>query len=171
MKKLLIGLILALLVTVMPIGTVLAATTADITVTATGTYIAITVDVTSKAFGTVAASSTPNTTTSFFTIDNTSSVQTDQTIAVTTATWSSAGAGWTHNDAGTPGANTAALLANKGGTWGVGDVIIKNAAPLNIAENQTALADYSFGIRLLAPTSFTDGQQNTIIVRVTAAAG
>ena len=170
MKKLLVSLVLAL---VLMLGTALpaiAATTADITVTTTPAYVAIAIDIGIKDFGVVAESATPSTTTSYFTIDNTSSVQTDQTIAVTTTTWSG-GVTWSHAEDAVPGTNTAGLKANKGGTWGVGDVIVKNGTPNFIAENQAATTDYSFGLKLLAPTAFTDGVEKQIIVRVTAVAG
>jgi hypothetical protein len=148
----------------------LAAPTADISVTATPQYVAISCDQASYDFGVVAASATPSTATNWATIDNTSSVQTDQTISVTAASWSG-GATWTHSDTATAGADTAGLSANKGGSWGTGDVIIKNASPNYIAENQAATTDYSFGLKLYAPTSFTDGVQKSITVRVSAAAG
>ena len=170
MKKLLLSLALALMMVLVSVVPVFAATTADITVTATPEYIAISCDQPSYDFGVVATSSTPYTTTSWATIDNTSTVQTDQTISVTTATWSG-GVTWTHSDTATAGANTAGLKSNKGGTWGVGDVIVKNASPNYIAENQAATTDYSFGLKLIAPTSFTDGVQKSITVRVSAVAG
>ncbi len=132
--------------------------------------VAIAVDIPTYDFGAVNPSATPYTTTSYFTIDNTSGVQTDQTISVTATTWAG-GVTWTHSDTATAGANTAGLLANKGGTWGTGDVIIKYDTPNFIAENQAANTDYSFGLKLIAPTSFTDGVQKTITVRITAAAG
>ena len=130
----------------------------------------ITVSPTSYDFGVIAESITSNTTTSYFTIDNTSTMQTDQTISVTASSWSG-GAGWTHSDTATPGADTAGMKANKGGTWGTGDVIVKNAAPNFIAENQAAVTDYSFGLSLITPTSFTDGIQKSNTVRITAAEG
>ena len=170
MKKLLISLALALVLTLGMAIPALAATDADVTVTATPAYVAITVLPTSNDFGVVAESATPSTTTVYFTIDNTSSVQTDQTIGVTTTTWSG-GVTWAHSETATPGANTAGLKANRGGTWGTGDIIVKNATPNFIYENCPAITDYSFGLKLWVPTSFTDGVAKQIIVRVTAAAG
>ena len=170
MKRLLVGIILALTLILSSAIPVFAATTADITVTATPQYIAIACDQSVYDFGVVAASSTPSTATDWGTIDNTSTVQTDQTISVTTATWSG-GVTWTHSDTATAGANTAGLKANKGGTWGVGDVIVKYDTPNYIAENQAATTDYSFGLKLISPTSFTDGIEKEIVVRVSAAAG
>jgi len=130
----------------------------------------ITVDPTSYGFGTVSASSTTSTTTVYFTIDNTSTILTDHTISVTTSTWSG-GVGWTHSDTATAGADTAGLLANKGGDWGTGDIIVKYDTPNYIYDNCPANTGYSFGLKLLAPTSFSDGAQKQIIVRITAVAG
>ncbi len=169
MKKLL-AILLALVATLAYAIPVSAATTADITVTATPAYVAISCDQTTYDFGTVATSATPSTTTSWATITNSSSIQTDQTIGVTSATWAG-GVTWTHSDTATPGANTVGMLSNKGGTWGVSDVIVKFSSPNYIAENQAATTNYSFGIKLLAPTSFTDGVQKSNTVRVSAAAG
>ena len=137
---------------------------------AAGATPAITVSPTFYDFGVVAESTTPYTSTSYFTIDNTSGMQTDQTIGVTSSSWSG-GVTWTHSDTATPGANQAGLLANKEGTWGVGDVIVKYDTPNYIAENQPADTDYSFGLKLIAPTSFGDGVEKAIVVRVSAAAG
>ena len=161
--------ILALLAFLVPVP-VFAATTADVSVNATPAYVSITVSPTSYGFGVVAAGATPSTTTAYFTIDNTSTVVTNQTISVTTSTWSG-GATWTHSDTATAGIDTAGLKSNKGGTWGAGDVTVKYASPLKIATDQAATTDYSFGLKLIAPTEFTDGVLKEITVRVTATYG
>ena len=64
-----------------------------------------------------------------------------------------------------------AILANRGGTWGTGDVIVKNAAPNFIYENCPATTSYSFGLGLWAPTVIYDGSEKSIVVRVSAVAG
>ncbi len=148
----------------------LALTTADVTVNATPAFVAITCNVSAYNFGTIAANSTTNTSTAYFGITNTSTVQTDQTISVTGATWLG-GVAWTHSDTATPAADTVGLKSNKAGTWGVSDVIVKNAAPNFIAENQTASTNYTFGLGLWAPTSFSDGAEKTNTVRVSAVSG
>ena len=170
MKKYILSIVLALILVLTLAAPALADTTADVTVTATPAYVAIADDQASHDFGVVAASSTPSTATDWCGITNTSTVQTDITISVTTATWSG-GVTWTHSDTCTPGENTAGMKANRGGTWGVGDVIIKNGSPEYIYENCPALTDFDYGIKLWAPTSFTDGVEKTITVRVSAAAG
>ena len=81
MKKLLALLVGAALLTIPAIAQ--AATTADITVTATPQLISISVGPTSYDFGTVSPSDTPYTSTTYFSLNNTSNVQTDQTISVT----------------------------------------------------------------------------------------
>ena len=170
MKKYILSIVLALSLILMPSVPAFAATTADVTVTATPAYVAIADNQTSYDFGVVAVSTTPSTSTDWCAITNTSTVQTDITISVTGATWSG-GVTWTHSDTCTPGADTAGLKTNRGGTWGVSDIIIKNAAPEYIYENCPALTDFDYGIKLWAPSSYTDGVEKENTVRVSAAAG
>lgn len=168
MKRYLISLILVMVLALGWSIPALAATTADVTVTATGEYIAISDNVVAYDFGTVAASSTTDMPTSWIGITNTSSVQTDQAISVTGATWTG-GIPWTHSDTATAGADTVGLKASKG--TGAFNVVVKNAAPNYIAENQAATTSYDYELELLAPTSYSDGVQKTNTVRITAAAG
>ncbi len=170
MKRRLVSILVALVMFVAFSVPAMAATTADVTVSATPNFVGIAVDIGVQNFAGVDAGVDEQTITTYFTIDNTSSVQTDQTIAVTTTTWAG-GVTWAHSETATGGADTAGLKANKGGTWGVGDVIVRNGTPLYIAENQAANTDYSFGLKLIAPTSFGDGVQKTITVRITAVSG
>lgn len=170
MKKLLLSLVLSLMLVVGLVSPVLAATDADVDITATPAYIAISDNASSYDFGVVATSSTPTTDTSYVAITNTSTVQTDITISVTAASWAG-GVTWTHSDTATPGADTAGLESNRGGTWESGDIIVKNAAPNYIYENCPALTDFDYGLQLIAPTSFGDGVQKSITVRVSAVAG
>ena len=132
--------------------------------------ISVSVSPGSYDFGTVVASATPYSTTTYFTLTNGSNVQTDQTISVTTSTWSG-GVGWTHSDTCTPDTNTAGLKVNRGGTWGAGDIIVKYSSPNYIYENCPVSTGYSLGLKLWCPTSYTDGIQKQIIVRITAVAG
>jgi len=167
MRKTLLAILLALALVVIPVGSALAANTADVTVYATPGFISITVDNTTYDFGALLESTTKESATNYFTIDNTSTVITDNTIGVTTNTWSG-GVIWAHSDTCTPAANTAGLKANKGGTWGGGDVIVKFSSPDIIANDQAANTDWSFGLKLYAPTSFGDYVQKSIVVRITA---
>jgi hypothetical protein len=148
----------------------LAATTADVTVTALPSFISITATNTTYDFGVVTEGSVTNTTTAYFPIVNLCSVQSDQTIAAVTGNWTG-GTEWIHSDTATAGVVTAGLSANQEGVWGVGDIIVKNADPNYIAENQAATTNYSFGLQLYAPTTFHDGTQKTMVVRITAVAG
>lgn len=121
-------------------------------------------------FGVVAVSTTPYTATNYFTLSNNSTMQTDMTIAVTTENWTG-GIDWIHSDTATAGANTAGLLANRGGTWETGDIIVKFASPNFIYENCPASTNFTYGLKLLTPTSFNDGVEKEIIVRISAVAG
>ena len=169
MKKYLLSLLLALALVVGPVISVLAATDADVTVTATPAYVAITDNATTYDFGTISASANYTTSTALVAITNTSSVQTDITIGVTTNTWSG-GVTWTHSETATAGADTVGLVSNNA-TFGVSDVIVKYTAPNFIYENCPAGIDFTYGLKLVAPSSFGDGVQKSVIVRITAVAG
>jgi len=166
LERLIPIVVLALLFSLVP-APAFAINTADVTVNATPEYLSISVSPTTYAFGFVAESATPSTTTSYFTITNGSSVATNNTVSVTSATWTG-GTPWTHSDTATPNADTVGLKANKGGTWGTGDVIVKFTSSLSLAASQAATTDWSFGLKLLAPTSFSDGALKTNTVRITA---
>ena len=147
----------------------LAATTADVTVTATPSYISITATNTTYDFGAVVESSYTNTTTAYFPIVNSCSVISDNTISAVTGNWTG-GTEWIHDDTATPGIVTAGLTSNQEGAWGTGDVIVQNAVPQLIADDQAATTNWSFGLNLLAPTAYHDGAQKTMVVRISAVA-
>jgi len=164
-------------------GVVLSTVTEDLSTTRTASidFIRMTVYYTASepsisvspatySFGVVSPSSTYNTTTTYFTLTNASTVQTDQSINVTSGNWTG-GVGWYHNNTCTPGVATAGLKANRGGTWGTGDVIVGYSASNYIYENCPASTNYQFGLSLHTPTEFTDGDIKTIVVRITAIAG
>lgn len=168
--KYFVSILLALVMMLALTFPALAATTADVTVTYTPQYIAIADNVTSYDFGSVAASANYSTSTTYVGITNTSSVQTDITIAVTGDTWTG-GTAHTHSDTAEPGADTVAMWANRGGSWGTGDVIVKYASPNYIYENCPATTNFNYGIMIGTPTSTTDGIEKANTVRVSAAAG
>ena len=170
MKKTILSLVLSLIFIFSFAIPAFAATTADVTVTFTPEYIAISDNQPSYGFGVVAASSTPNTATNWCTITNDSTVQTDITIAVTGNNWTGDNP-IVHSDTATPGEDTCGLLANRGGTWGVSDVIVKYSSPNYIYENCPATTGFSYGLKLVAPTSYTHPSQVENTVRITAAAG
>jgi len=168
MKKLLVLVFLAVLMIATTVPAV-ASTTTDLTVTATPTHISISVSGSPYDFTTVAASATPSTATDYFTVTNGSTVAIDVEIYVT-GDWTG-GVGWTHSDTATAGADTAGLSANKGGSWGTGDVIVKKSAAYEkIATAQAATTNFDFGLKLYAPTSFSDGVEKSVTVRLSAAA-
>lgn len=171
MKRWLIVLVV-LVALLLPTAT-FALTTADVVITATPSFISISVSPgTWTVTGTIAASTTENTTTTYFTVTNTSSIITDQTISVNTTDNWTGGTEWIHSDTCVPAANTVGLKANKGGTWGTGDIIVKRIAqsPNLIADNQTATTNYNFGLSIWTPTSFLDGTAKSVTARITAAA-
>ncbi len=159
-------LALVLVVVMSPVGLAIAANTATVTITATPNYVAITDNATSYDFGGVAESATPVTGTSYVTITNGSSVQTDQSINIA-GNWTG-GAGWVHNDAGAAGDNISALKASRGtGLY----TITVTVAGVYIYENCPASENYSYELKLLAPTVFYDGVQKSNTITITAVAG
>ena len=167
MKKLLALVFVAVLMIAATVPAV--ADTTDLTVTATPTHLSIDVAPTPYDFLTVAASATPSTAEDHFTVTNGSTVAIDVTIYVT-GDWTG-GVGWTHSDTATAGADTAGLTANQDGTWGVGDVIVKKSSAYNtIVTSQAATTDFDFGLKLYAPTSFSDGVEKSVTVRLSASA-
>jgi len=169
MKKLLALVFVAVLMIATTVPAV--ADTTDLTVTATPTHLSIDVAPTPYDFLTVAASATPSTAEDHFTVTNGSTVAIDVTIYVT-GDWTG-GVGWTHSDTATAGADTAGLTANQDGTWGTGDVIVKKtegAGHNEIVTAQAASTDFDFGLKLYAPTSFSDGVEKSVVVRLSATA-
>ncbi len=176
MKRFLIRSLLVVtlvMLMVIPFASVaLADSTADVTINATPAFVLISCNLTVAGydFGVVNTSSTTNTTTTHFGVTNNSSVQTDQTIGVTTSTWSG-GLGWSSNETGDASVDSAGLKSQKEGIWGAALVAVQFVTPDFIAENQAATTNYSFGLSLNAPTSFSDGIEKEIVLRVTAAVG
>lgn len=142
-----------------------AATTADVTVTATPSYVSISNAPSSKAYGIVAASEVYNTTQGYFTITNGSSVTTKITIATTGANWTG-GIGWVVSATGTAGEDTAGLMASN--NTGAFDIIVKNAAPNYIYENLASGVNPTWELQLKAPTAFNDGAAKSVTVRLTS---
>ena len=145
-----------------------AATTADVSVTATGAFVSFTSNVSTYDFGTISASSTTNMSGTHIGLTNASTVTTNISVKMLANAWTSVGTGWTHSDTAA-GANTAAMKANSGNDTGWGTtVFVKYAAPANtIAANLGAGATVLTGLSLLAPTTFTDGSSNNNTVQFT----
>lgn len=173
MKKILISFLLALMLVLLPTSVILAATTADVTITVTLEHIAISDNATSYDFGTVALSATPSTATNYVGVTNDSTVTIDVEIYVVNDTWTGGANPWTHSDTATPGADTIGAKANAGGTWGVGDVTIKKSgsSPELIKDDLGGPGtDFDYGIKLYCPTSDTDHVQKTNDIRIEASA-
>jgi hypothetical protein len=147
---------------------VLAGTTTDVVVTATPSYLSIGATPGSYNFGAVDTSTNYSTTNGYFTVGNNSSVTCNVTIGVTSANWSG-GDGWGHSETATAGDSIAGLVSSN--NTGAFNVIVKQAAPHNqIYPNLPATPQtFTFELKLVAPTSFTDGTQKTQTVRLTAA--
>ncbi len=162
MKKFITILLISLL-TFMPSIPVLASSTADVTVTATPAYINISVSPNNYNFGVVQPNASYETPTTQFTVTNSSSVNINVTISVTSNSW---GGNWNHSDTGQPGTNAVALKAKKYGNndW----IVVKYNNPNKIVENHQAGQSFQFGLQLLTPTQFEDGQQKQNTVRLTA---
>ena len=140
-----------------------AATSAGVSVNATPAYVTITNSPNTYSFGVVNTSSNYSTAVGYFTITNGSTVNIDVAISCN-ATWTG-GVAWTHSDTLTPGADTAGLASTPNTT--IWNVIVKNAAPQKVYTN-TGSASLLWGLRLLTPTSFSDGVIKTNTVTLTA---
>jgi hypothetical protein len=170
LRRILLAVLIAGMLTLLPVAMVFALTTSDVTVTATPSYISITNDhsVTGNDFGIVTASTNASTAQGHITVTNTSSVPTNVSIKVVTANWTG-GTEWLHSDTAIAGADTAGLTSSN--NTGVYETIVKYAAAFNdIFGNLPANTNFSFELRLVTPTSFSDGTQKTNTVRLTATA-
>lgn len=164
MKKTLIAVLMALALTVIPVGSALAATSQNVTVTATPTFISITNDSATGNnfdFGVIAASSTPDTTEDYFTVTNDSTVNIDVSIVCD---------GWAGTTAWTYGAanpDTARLNASDGDA--AYNVVVDDTTPATLHTTATAGADFTWELQLETPTSFSHGAQQTTTVTISAA--
>lgn len=173
MKKILLRYYLPVVIAlVMLLGIAIpamGATTADVTVTATGAFVSYAANQTTYNFGIVNTSSTTNTSGVWIEFTNSSTVSTNISVKMLANAWTSAGTGWTHSDTAA-GANTAAMKANSDNTiaWST-SVFIKYTAPFNEIAQAVApsagVIKVNSGLSLLAPTSFTDGNTNNNTIR------
>ena len=168
-----------------PVGSVFAATTADVTVTATPTYIALTNSLATWAIGAVAESNADSywwdadgngygaaPTDSFddaecpATITNTGSVAEDIDVKVTSTTWSG-GVGWTV--AAAVGANTVVVKAGASGAANEAAMLVLTGSDQELVDNLAAAGTKDWILHLETGT-FTDGVEKTGTVRLTASA-
>jgi hypothetical protein len=176
-----IGIALASVVAI-ALGTVtpaLAATTADVTVTATPTYIALTNSEATWAVGTVAASTTywwtadsnapdPTSPTEAAdmksTITNTGSVAEDIDIKVAAFT---GGTGWTISTDDSPAEGEIAILAvvTGGDTASMTQVITTDS---ELTGSLASSGTIKWSMKMITPASFTDGVEKSGTVTLTA---
>jgi hypothetical protein len=161
MRKTLIAILIALALVVIPVGSALAATTADVTVTATPTFISITNSPDSYDFGVVTESSTPNTGETHFTITNGSTVPIDITIGCNG--WSGAAHSWNY---GASGADTGQLNASDGS--GGYDITVPSGSTTALHSNVAKGNNPQWGLELEAPSSFGFGDEQTTTVTISA---
>jgi hypothetical protein len=175
MKKTLLAILLAVALTVIPVSSVLAANTADVTVTATPGWVSITNTEASFGFGVVNAGDTPNTGTGWATITNSSTIAMD--INIQCDGWSpvSGSNSWSYGASGPDTAQLNASSANggAGGSSGAGDydITVPAVPPGSAALLCDAVAvgvSPSWELELEAPSSFTHVDEQTTTVTLTA---
>lgn len=180
MKKVLLSLLGVLSIVLVPTASALAATSADVTVTATPTFIAMTNDTATWAVGTVAANTIYWWTAAGTapdpepfeaddmksTIANTGSVA--ETISVHAHNFTG-GAGWTLHGT-TEGENIVVLAAGATGTANVaGMKYLVDTTPQELYHELAASGSVKWCMRLKTGT-FTDGVEKSCTVTVSAAA-
>ena len=129
-----------------------------------GTSTSISNSPTSYNFGAINANGTIATGLNYFTVTNTSGSAVNITISGTDIT---GGTTWTLSDTATPGANTIGMQAGLSG--GAYNINVKKTAPFNtLKSNLAANANQSWGLQLLAPTSYSDNVQKAGTITLTA---
>lgn len=154
-------LLVGVMLTIINPISALAATTADVDIDATPTYIAMTNTPAVWHLGIIAASTNYSTANNYFTANNTGSVPSDISLLVTTANWTG-GVGWIHSNTAAPGVDTVGLTAYTAG----GNVTIKTTA-MDLKTDLAAATTETWGMMLISPTSFSDGELKTVKVRLT----
>jgi hypothetical protein len=167
MRKTLIALLLAVALTVIPVGSALAASTQDVTITATPTFISITNDSATGNnynFGVVAESGTPGTGETYFTITNDSTVDID--IDIQCDGWEGGSDDWAY--ASPIGADQGYLDASDGA--GGYDILVQDGTDTELFDTVATTTDPQWGLELNAPSSFTFGNTQQTTVTLTASA-
>lgn len=167
-----VGAFVGLPVNIIPVHTAWAATTANVSVNATPSYIAITNAPTTYAYGVVTAGGTANTTNGYFTITNSSTVNID--INIQCDGWTSTGSAWTY---GNPAADTGNFDASSvnggtGGSTGAGDfdISVTSGSTALLCDNVTSVTNPTWELQLDIPSSFTHGDVQDAQVEVSATA-
>lgn len=134
-------------------------------------YISTTEDISNTpgtyGFGTLTESSTANTTLTYFTVTNSSGFAVDITIHGHDMTGGATP--WTLSDTATAGADTYGLKAGiEGGDYTI--VVKKNAAYNTLKAALAASGTQRWGLKIYAPTSFSNGDAKSGTVTLTASA-
>lgn len=120
----------------------------------------------SKDFGVLAEGATGETAINFFTVTNNSGYAVNITIGGTDLT---GGTTWTLSDTATPGTDTYGLKAGLDDADDQFDIIVKKTSPNFLVEDLAGPGGtQSWGLQLLAPTTFTGGGANSGTVTLTA---
>ena len=141
---------------------VLGATSQDVTVTATPSYISINNTPGSFDFALVTEGGTPNTTTSWFSVTN------DSTVNINASVGSN---GWSGTTAWTYGASapdTGQLKASDGD--GLYDVTVPSGSSALLHTTVVAGTDFTWELQLDCPSTFSHGAEQTTTVTISAAA-
>jgi len=175
MKRLVISVVLALALLMVPVSGAFAASTQEVTVTATPSFVSISNTPTSEALGTIADSTThwanpggaPTDTLDdaecLFTVTNDGSVTVNIQIKATDFT---GGVGWTL--ASTAGENQVVMKAGfEGETAGEMQVVTTSNAAFISSLASSADIDWEFS---LETGTFTDGTEKSSTITLTAAA-
>jgi hypothetical protein len=164
MRKFIVLCVLVLMVMVMIPMAVRAATTQNVTITATPSYVSISNAPSTWAIGVIAASGTAATDAGYFVITNTSSVAINVSIWCTSTF--TGGNAWTLASNGASASMVVGLYAGTvSGTW---DKVV-SASPGQVLKSLSASANQSWHMKLWAPTVFTDGVEKTGTVTISAA--
>jgi hypothetical protein len=170
-RMIIVAVVMSLLLAMFPVGLALAATTADVTVTATPSFIGITNSPGTYDFGQISAGATENTTNGYFTITNGSSVAMD--ISIKCNGWSGT-TSWTYGSSAENTGQLAASSANggAGGSSGAGDFdkTVLNGSDTLLCDAVGTSTNPTWELQLQAPSSFTHGDEQTTTVTVTATA-
>ena len=168
-RTIIVAIAISLLLAIFPVGLALAATTADVTVTATPSFLSITNLPASWPIGSVSANSTPNTGIDYFEITNSSGVAMD--ISIKCNGWSGVSS-WSY---GAPATNTANLTASSGNSTGGGssgagtyDIDVLDGSDSLLIDAVAAGVNPNWELQLNAPTDFTFGDEQTTTVTITA---
>jgi hypothetical protein len=163
-RKTLIAILTALVLVVIPVGTALAATTADVTVTATPSFISITNAPSSWPIGVVEAGLDESTGETNFTITNDSTIAIDTTIECDG--WGTQPDDWTY---GASGPDQGQLNASNGSVgYPITVPEVPSGSPADLHDNVPVGTDPQWGLELDTPSSFSFGAQQSTIVTISA---